>query len=267
LIDIDAAPRSGDHHGRLAVEQAYGYMVHNAVKYGIITTVNAFAFLARENGGILKLTRLIPAVTTNPTVLKMLYYMSHLCALTPTLLETHPDGRSISIIRATPDSSTAPKVPAPSVAAIRSSSTLGPTPSFNSPRRSPRFQTDDSQNAPNEITKRVDSSSDLRFEIDIHTPGTWLGCKGYKGVLHTGETAFAKLWDGWKYSGQEADREAQIYMELSDLWGITVPKLIAHGGWGFCHIILLEFIEVFLFLNLMLMVGHHSIESRPEPYY
>ena len=55
---------------------------------------------------------------------------------------------------------------------------------------------------------------------------------------------FAKLWDGWKYSGKEAEKEVGIYMALREFWGTMVPKLLTHGGWGFCHIILLELVEV-----------------------
>ena len=57
---------------RLAVEQAYGYMFHNSVVYGMITTVNSFAFLRREKEGKLNLTRLIPA--TEPI---LQYYVSY----------------------------------------------------------------------------------------------------------------------------------------------------------------------------------------------
>ena len=89
-----------------------------------------------------------------------------------------------------------------------------------------------------------DPSNDIRLDIDIHSPGTYLGCKGYKGVLDTGEKVFAKLWDGWKHSSEELEREAKIYMQLRDLWGKTIPRMITQGGWGFCHILLLEFIEV-----------------------
>src|SRR5205814_9882124 len=68
---LDDLDRDGDHPGRLAIEQAYGYMVHNAVAYCIITTVNALIFLCRENGGKLKITRLIDATINNPTILQM----------------------------------------------------------------------------------------------------------------------------------------------------------------------------------------------------
>ena len=92
-VELGTAPQEGDHHGRLAVEQTYGYMFHNVVAYGILTTVNAIAFLHRQRGGKLNLTRLIPATRTNPTMLCLLYYISYLCASTPPLIETHCDGR------------------------------------------------------------------------------------------------------------------------------------------------------------------------------
>jgi hypothetical protein len=66
-VELGTAPQEGDHHGRLAVEQTYGYMFHNVVMYGILTTVNSFAFLRRQRGGKLNLTRLIPATRTDPT--------------------------------------------------------------------------------------------------------------------------------------------------------------------------------------------------------
>lgn len=216
-------------------------MVHNHVVYGLITTINAFAFLCRANGGILKMTRLIPAVTANPTALQMLYYMSYLCAQTPLLYETKNDGTVVYISKVDKDQARATLIPLPSMVQPQSTPDLGTIPSHSSPRRSPRLQQYESKS---NSTVRTDGSKDLHLDIDVHAPGTWLGCKGYKGILHTGETVFAKLWDGWKYSGEESEREAQIYMELRDLWGTIVPRMIAYGGWGFCHILLLDFVEV-----------------------
>ena len=140
---LGAALLDGDHHGRLAIEQTYGYMFHNTVTYGIITTINSFAFLRRQRGGKLNLTRLIPATRTDPTMLCLLYYFSHLCAITPPLVETHDDGRPITVIRAGTDLLVSTLAPLPS--AVRISS----TPSLQSfrldpPRRSPRFQPRDS---------------------------------------------------------------------------------------------------------------------------
>jgi hypothetical protein len=213
-------------------------MFHNSVVYGIISTVNAFAFLRREKGGKLGLTPLIPATQTDPTVLCMLYYFSSLCAASPQLVETHPDGRPITPIRAPSDSSTAPLIPLPSLPRTTSNSYLSHV-QLNSRRRSPRFQHTDSSPP---IDQKL--SDQLYLDIDVTVSGTWLGCKGYKGILHTGEIVFAKLWDGWKHSSEEADREVAIYNSLHQLWGTVIPKFIAHGGWGFSHIVVIEFIKV-----------------------
>jgi hypothetical protein len=56
LVDIGTAPVKDYHSGRLAMEQIYGYMVHNAKRFGILTTVNWWVFLRRENGGQLFMT-------------------------------------------------------------------------------------------------------------------------------------------------------------------------------------------------------------------
>jgi hypothetical protein len=222
-------------------------MFHNSVVYGLITTINAFAFLCRSNGGILKMTPLIPANTTQtPTILQMMYYMSHLCATTPALKEKHPDGRVVSPMWAGRDSSAAPKVPAPAFESPKT--TLGPTPNLGPPRRSPRHQNIESGDEPTTPPSDVNADDEFHLVIDIHAPGTYLGGKGYRGILQSGQPVFAKLWDGWKYSGKEAEKEVGMYMALRDLWGNMVPKLLSHGGWGFCHIILLELVEVNPFL-------------------
>ena len=210
-------------------------MFHNSVVYGLISTVNSFSFLARATGGKLKLTQLMPATQTNPTILQMLYYFSHLCATTPPLTETHPDGRPIVVVRAESDSSTAPQVPLPSASRTTGSS----LPNLGPPRRSPRFQRND---------------DDVVLDIDITRKDTRLGCKGYIGFLGTGETVFVKLWDSWKCSADEMKREAEVYSTLRSLWGKIIPRMIVHGGWGFCHTIVLEFIEVLYIPCFILLI-------------
>ena len=202
----------------------------------MICTVNSFAFLRREPGGKLNLTPLVPATRTDPTILCLLYY-SYLCAITPPLTETHQDGRTITVIRAPGDFLTAPLVPPPSMSRNRPSSSLSRI-YLDPPRRSPRFEPGDSSPSIKASTK------ELYLEIDVLEVGTWLGCKGYKGVLHTGEPVFAKLWDRWKHSSEEADKESATYNSLRGLWGTLVPRLVAHGGWGFCHVVVLEFVKV-----------------------
>lgn len=55
---------------------------------------------------------------------------------------------------------------------------------------------------------------------------------------------FVKLWDGWKVPASHSEHEATVYNELCDLWGTVVPEFLGVGEWGFCHILLLSFIEV-----------------------
>jgi hypothetical protein len=200
-------------------------MFHNSVVYGVISTVNSFSFLARSAGGKLKMTRLIPATRTNPTVLQMLYYFSHLCASTPPLRETHIDGRPITVVHAPADSSTAPLVPPPSAAREPRSSIAN----LGTPRRSPRFQMND---------------ENVTLDIDVTQKNTRFGWKGRIGKLDTGQRVFVKLWDSWKCSADEMKQEAAAYSTLRELWGKIIPRMIVHGGWGFCHTIVLDFIEV-----------------------
>lgn len=209
-------------------------MFHNYVEYGVISTINAFCFLHRKRGGELRVTRLISATQTNPTILQMLYYFSSLCANTPPLIETYEDGKPITVIRALSDSSKAPMIPSPFISRASNSSSISHVQS-DSPRRSPRFQ-----------SKEAAFHSSRPYNplcLDI-IPGTWFGCKGYKAILSTDEQVFAKLWDGWKYAPTQMNREIRIYNTLRSLWGKLIPRLIAHGGWGFCHIIVLELIHV-----------------------
>ena len=86
------------------------------------------------------------------------------------------------------------------------------THSTRSTTTSPRLQKGDSSPPASFKTSTLEA---LYLDIDVTALGTWLGCKGYKGVLHTGEPVFAKLWDGWKHSSEEADRESAIYNSIA----------------------------------------------------
>ena len=223
-------PLHGIHHGRLAIEQTYGYMVFDQVVYGIMSTFNSFVFLKRNSPGVLHMSRMIPNASTTPTIMKLLYYFSHLCALA---VNPHPEldseGNAIHLSSAPKTAEKAPKIPDPNYVRppqtkLRSVNLAG------TPRRSPRFP-DSSDNHPKSLC------------LDISNL-TFLGCKGWRGTLNTGVTVFAKLWDGWKFSGQYSEHEASIYHQLRNLWGTTVPEFIGLGVWGFSHILLLSFIEV-----------------------
>jgi hypothetical protein len=90
-----------------------------------------------------------------------------------------------------------------------------------------------------------DSSLDQAHSLHLDSATlTALGCKGWCGTLSNGLTIFAKLWDGWKFYPQGSEHEASVYNRLRELWGTTVPEFFGLGNWGFCHILLLSYIEV-----------------------
>ena len=110
----DETKEDGVHHGRLAVEQTYGYLVHDKILYGIISTFNALVFLKRENPGVLYMSRMIPNNSTTLTVMKLLYYFSYICARDPAPRpETNNEGILIHLKTAGKDTSKAPKIPNP----------------------------------------------------------------------------------------------------------------------------------------------------------
>jgi hypothetical protein len=223
---------NGVHHGRLAVEQTYGYMVHDNIAYGIISTFNGFVFIRRESPGILYMSRMIPNNSTTPTIIKLLYFFSYLCVrdhLPEPERNTDGTVMLLSSAQAT-TSSAAPKIPTPNPR--RNPRNL----CNRTPRRSPRHH----------VTPAVDSSESAPLCLDINTRANdaYLGCKGWRGTLNTGETVFVKVWDAWKSSSQHCKHEASIYFKLQDLWGSTVPEFRGMGKWAFCHILLLPYIEV-----------------------
>ena len=237
LTIIGRDPLQGVHHGRLAVEQIYGYMVHDKILYGILSTYNAFVFLKRERPGILYMSRMIPNNCNSPTIMKLLYFFSHLCARDVGCYpETDAVGQQITLTRADKDTARAPKIPQPTNTPTTVLPPVDLSPS-NSPRRSPRKHGTQDHLAPIQ-------SPTLSLDIDQREQGAYLGCKGWRGTLSTGRTVFAKLWDGWKYTREDCDHEASIYLQLGDLWGTTVPEYLGSGDWGFCHILLLSYVEV-----------------------
>ena len=219
------------HHGRLAIEQAYGYMVYDQVRYGIMSTFNSFVFMKRQTPGVLHMSRMIHNTSTTPTIMRLLYYFSYLCAQN---ISPHPEldseGNKISLRNAPKTTAKAPQIPDPDYvrpeSAALSSVSLGPV----LPRRSPRGH---------------DSSLYQTDSVCLDSANlTSLGCKGWRGTLSNGLIVFAKLWDGWKFSRQSSEHEASVYYQLRDLWGTMVPEFLGLGDWGFCHILLLSFIEV-----------------------
>ena len=232
---------TGDHHGRLAVEQAYGYMVHDKILYGIITTFNGFVFLKRQSPGILHMSRMIPNDSTTPTLMQLLYFFSHLCARDSV---PHPEANSegvpVHLTRAEATASAAPKIPNPEVSPLTSVqlSSIETQTSHTTPRRSPR------RHMVKDASSLHNRNENLCLDISSQGKGAYLGCKGWRGTLNTGRTVFVKLWDGWRFSSEGSDHEAAVYLALRDIWGTIVPEFLGSGNWGFCHVLLLSYIEV-----------------------
>ena len=58
-----------------------------------MTTFNSFVFLKRESPGILYMSNTISIDITAPTILQLLYFFSHLCAIdTSPLPELNSEG-------------------------------------------------------------------------------------------------------------------------------------------------------------------------------
>lgn len=176
------------------------------------------------------MSRTIPITSTTPTVLKLFYFFSHLCALHPEPYpETDPEGIPIRLKSAprTPDK--APKIPDPDYRPpVRAGASVSPN-LEEGPRRSPRFM--------------GASSTKETLHLDV-AKLTSLGCKGWHGTLTNGQPVFAKLWDGWKFSAADSEHEACVYYHLRDLWATIVPDFIGLGQWGFCYVLLLSDIDV-----------------------
>jgi hypothetical protein len=168
--------------------------------------------------------------------MKLLCFFSHWCARdVGHYPETDVVGQQITPTRADKDTGRAPKIPQPTNART----TILPPVDLslsNSPRRSPR------KHGTQDCT--TIGSPTLSLDINQREQGAYLGCKGWRGTLSTGRTVFAKLWDAWKYTREDCDHEASIYLQLGDLWGTTVPEYLGSGDWGFCHILLLSYVEV-----------------------
>ena len=98
IVGVALQNVSDAHPGRLAVEQTYGYMVRNGKQYGILTTVNGWVFMYRQNRGKLVMSRLIPCDVASPrhyTIRQAIYYVSALAAYAEELPETYANGETV----------------------------------------------------------------------------------------------------------------------------------------------------------------------------
>jgi len=199
--------------------------------------------------------------------MKLLYFFSHLCARDPVPCpETNSEGIPIHLRRADKTTSPAPKIPNPNVSLLQPRTAARPVVDYaTSPRRSPRHNPSDTSSPPDATNEIADFNQSASLYLDVHSEanGAYLGCKGWRGTLSTGHIVFAKLWDGWKFSPQHAEHEAAVYNCLRDLWGSVVPEFLGLGIWGFCHILLLSYIEV---SSLRIPFHHLFLPPCPLPF-
>jgi hypothetical protein len=250
--------------GRLAIEQLYGYMCWNSRAFGILTTTTGFAFLRRENGGVLYLSRLygshrdlegyqyqMPASMEDQstfTISHLLYWFTALTELTPPLPETRLEaaiqveaGRRAdqqlpihTIVYATPVP-TNYSVPAPPP-------TIGSAP-----------------HASHALQPLTDI---LMMEFKPWLRQNHRGGRAWSALLLPEKMpVVVKCWDAYKNNENARNKEVDIYLRLQELWGICIPRFITFGRVAFCHAIIIEDLEVNS-SNVSLTVGHAFVEGQ-----
>lgn len=204
-------------------------MVRNGKQVGVLSTVNGFAFLYRENQGKLYMTRLLPCNNAGPTMLQVLYYLSALVVELPNLPETDSLGMTVEIPLANykhPDP--APQVPGDQTSAVTTSGGAG------------------AWIGTRQVQYRL-------IPVEGEAPGVifepWiaenkLGMKTFLVKMISKGIVVGKLWDGFKQNNEVRDHEAEAYLKLQPLWGRYVPELIGCADIDFFWGILLERIEV-----------------------
>jgi hypothetical protein len=207
-------------------------MVRNAKQYGILTTLNGWVFLYRQNRGKLFMSRFIPcdvAAPAHPTVRQGIYYISALAVYAPNLPETDSNGNPVRI----PLSDG--KHPSPTTVLP-----LSENPSTGAGGRVTRS----GWNQDAHYVMEVDPEPrEIVFEPWI--VGNKLGQKAFLVPLFPANTTvIAKVWDAWKNPSTDRDNEVDVYLKLQPLWGKLVPKLVGSGNIDFLWALLIERIEV-----------------------
>jgi hypothetical protein len=207
-------------------------MVRNAKQYGILTTVNSWVFLRRENNGKLYMTQPIDCQMTSPsfTILQALYYISALAFNDGHLVETDEIGNPVHIELA---NSKYPSSTAPSV-------TGSPNPPSSTTDAFIIYPSQSSQ-----YYTLINQSLGHSLLLEPWKSESCCGGKSFRGILMPNhESVVVKLWDGYKSPPDMRDREVEIYMKLRDLWGKYTAQLICSADIDFCFGIILDEIKV-----------------------
>jgi hypothetical protein len=220
-------------------------MIRNNKTLGILSTMNGWCFLQREDGSHLFMTRMFRHSTqgqgqddqdgyTGPqgfTILKALYYFSYLAEVTDNTVETAGDQLGVVVL---PLSGSARGLA--SVVQIRQ----------RHAQILPR---------PPAVQGQQPQQQYIQFLFKPWLKENQLGHKTWIAeLLPEHEKVVFKLWDGWKFDGSERDHEVAMYMRLQSLWGKCVPDLLGSTPIDFLHAIILQYIKA-LVLHIRLIIG------------
>jgi hypothetical protein len=218
------------------MERTYGYMVRSERKYGILTTLNGWAFMYRLRGGKLYTTRLIPwnVGYPQPTIRQALYYLSAVAVTAPKEDEKDPLGVDPVIEPANGKFALpAPKVPGPPTpdpmkgGAAAANALL---PYFNGGYT---FTLQPSPDFPKLLFKPSVRSNQLGDKTFLAT------------FMPEGRVVVGKFWNAWNDSTEERDHEVEMYMRLQSLWGSIVPRFIGCAEYEWHITLFVEKLEVF----------------------
>jgi len=219
--------------------------------------------LRRYNGGILEMTPMygdffpLPGISNgaiaegyhvpfNFSIMKALYYFSYLADAAPKVEETPLNGVAGQV--ELPMSSSQQNVPAARI--------IQP----NQPNQDQMGPVGQGGQAPggHQAGVHIIGGYENAVSIQYHEGVTykslkfepWLkvNCLGVKTwiarTLPDNKKIVLKLWDAWKYSPKDQEREAAIYLKLRPLWGIYIPALRVQSPLEFYYALIIEYIEV-----------------------
>jgi len=264
VLTAGTALLTGEHEGRLAVEQIYGYMVRNSKTLGILTTMKGWCFLRRFNGGILQMTPVYGdfgpwgnimtgaaeegyQLTPNFTIMKALYYFSHLAAVIDDTPETPTNGQAGQVYLPYAQGDTAAAAPT-----IHQPPAIAPMPpgqgggyGYGYPGQGYAYTVTGGYETADDyrvFDKTVDFSV-LKFEPWV--PEYRLGPKNWIAhVVSNGSKVVLKMWDAWNFDPSLRDHELSIYLQIRPLWGMIVPSLLISTPIEFFHALILEYVDV-----------------------
>lgn len=209
-------------------------MVHCARRYGVLTTVNYWVFLKRENGARLWMTRPLDCRMLNPfTIRQALYYISAIAPLDGTLPETGKDGKPVHVNCANYKA----MCEAPSVYHTGERGDIYYPPKPSKDGTIIRSHSESVPICPCGATHTI--------ILEPWKAGNCLGHNTFRASWFPGNlSVVAKVWDSYKHSSERRDHEVTMYMRLQKLWGRQIPQFVCSADLDFCYGIILEEVKV-----------------------